>query len=195
MKTGIRSIIEKIHSDAENHSAERYNEIKETTDIEIENENANYIKELEDAKEALIIQNEHDYSYQIERLKSHKHREILIYRHELTDKIFDAALLKLRSADNEEFISMFKNAVKKLSGSFVLYPGEFSIDKLKKEAIEEVQKDNAGLSISLSSEFIPQKSGFVLKSDKIEYNCLFEDLIEEKKSVLATAVLKEVFEN
>lgn len=137
-----------------------------------------------------------EYARLFERISSRLNREILTYQHNLIDEIFDMAALKLMNASKEEFTDMFKSAVKELSrnsngGNFTLYLGEFSISKLDKTAIENVNIND--ITIILSDEFIPKKSGFVLSDDRVEYNCLFEDLIEDRKNEQSASILKEVF--
>jgi hypothetical protein len=51
------------------------------------------------------------------------------------------------------------------------------------------------LIITLSPETIPQKSGFILRDDRVEYNHLFEDLVEDIKSRQTAVILKEIFGN
>ena len=54
---------------------------------------------------------------------------------------------------------------------------------------------NVGLDVSLSSETISGKSGFVLSNDRVEYNHLFEDLVEDMKAGQAAPIMKEIFGN
>ena len=195
MKTGIQAIIQKINTDTEQHSNEFYEQIKNNTDAEIENENAVYLAEINKRREMLKNHNEHEYARLFERMSSRLHREILTYQHLLIDEIFDMAASKLRNASDEELSGMFKAAVKNLKGSFVLYLGELSKGRLDTAEIEKVliRDENNGIKIILSDEIIPKKSGFVLRDERVEYNCLFEDIIEDMKNGRAASILKEVF--
>ena len=193
MKTGVHAIIQKVNADAEQHGNERYTQIKTEIDKEINSENIFYREELDKRCEALKKQNEHEYERQLERISSRLHRELLSYQSDLLDEIFNTAVRKLREISEKEFFEMFKAAVCGLKGSFALYLGELSEGKLDDWMISEAVKGNSGLDIVLNTETIPNKSGFVLADDRIELSALFEDLIEDKKSGQAAAVLKEVF--
>jgi len=195
MKDGIHAIIQKINIDAQQHSSEHYEQGKNKTDWEIEGENTAYIDELARNREMLKKNNELEYGRLFERLSSRLHREILTYQHNLIDEIFDMAAAKLRDASEKECKAMFRAAVKGLKGSFVLYLGELSKNKLDRTEIDKTVKENDGIEIVMSDETIPRKSGFVLRDERVEYNCLFEDLIEDMKNEQAAAILKEVFEN
>ena len=194
MKESIRTIIQKIKSDAESYGDECYTQIKDDIDREISNENEAYREELDKRREMFIKHNEQEYAHQMERLENRMNREIIIYQHELIGEIFDATVKKLRNASAEEFFNMLKSAVGKLSGKYDLILGEFSKGKIDAEKIQEAIK-NSSIDVILRGEVVPHKSGFVLKNDRVEYNCLFEDLIEDKKSEQTAEILKEVFEN
>ena len=198
MKAGIQAIIEKITEEAQEHSAGRYEQIKNDIDGEINGENVVYHNEQVKRREILIKNNEYEYARRFEQLGSRFNREILKYQHELTDEIFDMAVSKLKEAPKAEFLNMLKSAIRELArerreSGFTLYFGEFSCDKLEKAEIEKAVKDTGGVKISISSEFISKKSGFVISDDEVEYNCLFEDLIEDKKNELTAEIFTEVF--
>ena len=90
---------------------------------------------------------------------------------------------------------MFQAAVKGLKGSYTLHPGELSEGKLDGRALGSAMGDNVGLDLALSSETIPGKSGFVLRDDRVEYNHLFEDLVEDMKGSQEASIMKEIFGN
>jgi len=188
MKAGIQAILHKINLDAEEHSNEHRDQMKEEIDEEINHDTAVYLGELTKRSEMLKKHNEIEYMRLHERLSSRLNREILTYQRNLIDEIFSMAATKLREASDKEFTEMFKSAVRGLKGSYTLYLGELSKGKLDENIIK-----NACADVTLSDEIIPKKSGFVLKDDRVEYNCLFEDLIEDKKNEQAPLILKEVF--
>ncbi|MCL2814764.1 MAG: hypothetical protein FWD23_09210 [Oscillospiraceae bacterium] len=193
IKEGVHAIIQKIGIDSQEHSGDYRKQRKNSTDEKISRENAVFLEDLAKRREMLKKNNEREYARMSERLVSRLRREILTYQHNLIDEIFDMAVSKLKNASKEEFTDMFKAAVKGLKGSFVLYMGELSTGKLDMAEIVKTAKENGGMEIAASSEVIPQKSGFVLRDERVEYNCLFEDLIEDKKNTQAASVLKEVF--
>jgi len=192
-ETGIHAIIQKINADAEQHSGDRFLQRKSGIDKEADSKKSAYAEELQKRREMLKNNNKHEYDLLLDRLNSRFSRELLAYRRGLVDDIFDMAAAKLRDASGEEFSEMFSKAVCGLTGEFVLHIGGLSKGKLDAGIIELAQKENAGLTLTLSPDAIPAKSGFVLKDDRVEYNCLFEDLIEDKKAEQANLILREVF--
>jgi len=196
-EAGIHAIIQKVHADAELHSGERHAQIKEKADREIDRERAISQGEQDRRREIMKNRNEYEYALLYDRMSSRYHRELRTYRRQLIDEIFEAAAAKLRAASREECAQMFEAAVKGLKGNYTLYIGELSKGKLgirdMEKAKEKEKAKGGGLDITLSQKTIPGKSGFLLRNDTVEYNCLFEDLIEDKKDEQAATLLHEVF--
>ena len=193
MKAGIQAIIQKINADAEEHGAAQYAQIKNNIDAEISSGNKIYSDDFAKRREMLKKHNELEYARLLERLSSRLYREVLSYQHNLINEIFDMAAEKLKNAPPEEFAEMFKSVIKNLKGSYVLYLGEYSVNKLGEAEIAKIIKRRRTIEIALSEEFIPHKSGFILSDDRVEYNCLFEDLIEDKKSRQTALIMQELF--
>ena len=195
MKAGIHNIIMKIHEDAERHSGERFVQIKSLIDGEIEGENALYSEESGKQREVLTKHNEHEYARRLEYQRSRLNRELLVYQHELVDEIFDTAVVKLREISDDEFSAMLITAARGLEGNYVLHLGELSARRRDSLAVEEAIKANKGLHITLSAKMIPGKSGFLFHDDRVEYDFLFEDLVEDLKNERIAAIMKDVFGN
>lgn len=195
MKSGTQAIIMKINEDAQQHGHERYMQIKEAIDQEIDNENLIYHEDADKQREVLRKHSEHEYARRLEYQRSRLNREMLVYQHELTNEIFDMAVAKLRDLSEKEFFEMLSSALKGLTGSFVLHLGELSRGKLDEYALEKVTEDNAGLEIVLCPATMPDKSGFVIRNERVEYDHLFENLVEDIKSRRTAEIMREVFGN
>jgi len=193
--TGIHAIIQKTHADAELRSAELCGRIREDAESEIGAEQAFQKEEIDKRRQALLKQNEHEYGRLRERMSSRFHRDLLSYRHELLNEIFDLAVEKLKNASEKEYADMFAATVKGLRGRFTLYLGEYSVGKLTARHAGKASAENSGLSIKFSHEVVLNKSGFSLRDEKVEYSCLFEDLVKDIKGEQAAALLREVFES
>jgi len=194
MKEGIQAIIQQINLDAVQHGDQKFAQLKNELDRELERERALFQKELDQHREVFIKHTEQELKNQLERLSRRLNRELLTYRHELLDEIFDMAVSKLKDISEQEFADIFISAVKGHEGSYTLYIGEYSRDKLDARTVSEAVKASQGLEITISGDEIPRKSGFLLRQSGVEYNYLFEDLIEDKRSEQSAAILKEVFE-
>ena len=195
MKAGVQAIIRKIGDDARQHSHERYEQIKSTVDEEIDGENAMYSEESHKQLEAFRMHNEYEYERRLEYQRSRLNREMLVYQHELIDELFEMTVARLREISGDEFVKILGDGVKGLEGSYILHLGEYSAGRIDELRLKEVTERNHGLEITLSAETIARKSGFILRDDRVEYNHLFEDLIEDMKNEKTATLMKEIFGN
>jgi len=195
MKHEIQAIIQKIHEDGEHHGKERYYQIKEEIDETLQNELQFHSDELVKRREMLLKNNDHEYSKMLERLASRMNREYLSYQHQLIDEIFDQAVEKLRNTSASAFNQLFLDSVRGLTGEYIIHLGTLSVSKFDLNSMQEAMNQNEGLSLTLSQKQVQNKSGFVLHDNRVEYNCLFEDVIESMKSEQSAGILKEVFDS
>ena len=195
MKAGIQAIIMKISEDAHRHGSERFSQVKNAIDSEIDGENAVYGEEADKQREVFRKHSEHEYARRIEYQRSRLNRELLLYQHKLTDEIFDMAVAKLRDFAGDELTALFKSEVKWMTGGYTLHLGALSEGKINDNVLREAMEETEGLHITLSPERIPNKSGFALRNDAVEFNHIFEDLIEDVKKKETAPMMKELFGN
>ena len=192
MNKGIQAIINLMGEDAARDGAALLARAKGEIDRQIEKENALYLEEMNKRCDALARHYESEIERNQERLENRVTRELLLYQHELVEEIFALAAAKLRGISPEAFVGMFRAAAKGLKGNLTLYLGERSAGMIQPRDVEEATR-GTGLRIALGAETVPGKSGFLLADDRVEYNCLFEDLIEDKKEGQTASIIKEVF--
>lgn len=194
MNEGIQAIVRQIDADAAAHSQERLSQIKARTDSEITRENERFAADLTRRREMLVTNNNHELRHRLERYSRRLNRWLFLYRRELLDEIFDMAAEKLSAISGQEYMDIFINAIGKLRGDFTLYIGEYSREKLSAETVWNAARQVEGFDIVMSPDYIPRKNGFILSNGAVEYNYLFEDMIEDRKNELSSLMQKEVFD-
>ena len=194
MNEGIQAIVRQIDSDATTHGQERLSHMNAQTDAEIERENARFVDDLKKRREMLLTNNNHELRHRLERYSRRLNHWLFLYRRELLDEIFDMAAKKLSAISGQEYMEIFIGAIGKLSGCFTLQIGEYSREKLSADMVWNAARQVEGFDIVMSPDYIPSKNGFILSNGAVEYNYLFEDMIEDKKNELSPLILKEVFE-
>jgi hypothetical protein len=190
---GVQAIIQKIHTDAEQHSNEQAELIRRECDEAIGEENALFSDEYKMRREGLLAQNEHEYTVLLARLHNRNNRELSTYRHSLVNEILEMTEAKLVAASNEELEGMFLLLAEDIMGDFTLNMGENSVGKISKETLTKAMEANLSLRVTLGRDVIPHKSGFLLCDQWVEYNCLFEDIVENLRNERASLLIKEVF--
>jgi len=195
MKAGIQAILHKINADADDLVRERHDRVKTDIEAEIGKENALYLEEFDKRREMLERRQSLERARILERLERRLRRDVLSYQYSLINEIFDVTVSKLRDVPAEDYVKMLKAQVKGLEGEFVLYLGEHSAGKLDKRTIDEAVAAEEGLVVVFSPETVANKSGFVFMDDRVEYNCIFEDLLDKMKGEQLAGVFKEVFQS
>ena len=186
-------IIHKIHEETRKDSAEFIKKRKASAEAVLVSQTEKYHHEYEKQRQLLQKQKDRELEEAVERRSSALNRELLNYLQQLYHEIFELAVEKLRAVSDEEFHSLLEHAIIDVRGDFVLYLGELTKDKLKTDDFARIVSAKEGLNMTLCPDTIPNKSGFLFADESIEYNCLFEDLMEEKKDEQAASILKEVF--
>jgi len=189
----VKELIRKIGEDAGRHAAERYEQIKFDIDDEIDGEDSVYAEETRKKRESLISHYSREYARLNERVQSRLHQEIIAYQNQLIEEIFMSALKKLNNISSDVFIDMVLAAFEGIEGTYDLFIGELSENKVDKKRLIEAVNGRSGIHIRVMEETIPHKSGFLFKDDRVEYDCLFEDLIDEKLNEQSAEILQEVF--
>jgi len=189
----VKELIRKIGEDAGRHAAERYEQIKIEIDDEINGEDSVYAEETRKKRESLVSHYNREYARINERVQNRLHQEIIAYQNALIEEIFISALNKLKNISGDAFIRMVLDALKNVEGTFDLYIGELSENKIDRPRLAEAVKGLRSVIIRVMDETVPRKSGFLFKDDRVEYDCLFEDLIDEKLNEQSAEILREVF--
>ncbi len=85
---------------------------------------------------------------------------------------------------------IIKYAHKKENGELIL--SKRDLENLPSDFLKEINKElkKESASITLSKETADYEGGFILKYDRIEENCTFSELIEEKKTLIYDTLQK-----
>lgn len=194
MNDNVLNIIQLIHSDFQLESNEIVEKAKEEAESLYNEEWNGYQQEYTKRKEKLQKHASSELEIIAERKAQRLHRELLTYKNELLNEIFNKAAEKLNNLGKEQFQDYFNSAIDtaKLSGTFKLFIGEHSKNKVDQNMLNNVE--NSELKLILQNTYIPNKGGFLINNEKVEYNFLFEDLLEDIKRTSGAKIAKEVFE-
>lgn len=108
-----------------------------------------------------------------------KQRIINNYLHELK-----AALETLDETKTVQFIQSILSQYSKTT----------ELEMVLGEKTKALLQEPVDFKVAVSQEVIPNKAGFVLRTGSIEYNYLFDNLVEEKKEFLQKQLIDVVFQ-
>ncbi|MBV7389541.1 hypothetical protein [Enterococcus alishanensis] len=107
-------------------------------------------------------------------------------KQQLLDEMFIAAQEAMNDWSIEEHQNFANGALKKLavSGSLKFISGGITKDVYTEEWLA-IQNAQLKYQLTLSDEVIPNQAGFILDQAGIQYNFLYQTLIEEQKETLS----------
>lgn len=76
---------------------------------------------------------------------------------------------------------------------FNLNSGTDQYELILGEKTSQLLGSQITLPINVAEETIPQQAGFVIRQGSVEYNYLFDKLVEEKTNALQSLIVREVF--
>lgn len=177
-KAALRQKVEQTQVEAED-------EIQASQAAEVANR-----QQLKDDVKAKI---EREYSIKRNTLEIQKRNQILSAKQNLLSKVFVDAKEKLDTLDSKTFqtfvvsvLQQFKN-----ENEVTLTFGEKSDNLVDSNWIKENGPDN--LIVHVSDESIPNKSGLIVEKDGIDYNFIFDTLVNEVKSDILSDISNELF--
>ncbi|WP_313470190.1 ATPase [Carnobacterium sp.] len=150
------------------------------------------LEEVEE-KKAIDRRLASDFEKNKDSLENYKRNQLLGEKQVALKEVFKEALFAMEQWSETEFQSFLLAVLRQFKEikNLELVLGEKSVEKVSESWIEKVAQE--GISVTLTTETIHKKAGFILKNKGIEYNYLFEDLIAELKNQLIPSVSKKLF--
>lgn len=136
---------------------------------------------------------EEQYVIKTNTLEIKKRNNILSAKQNLLNKVFVDAKDKLDTLDKETFQTFLLNVLQNFKNEkeVTLVFGEKSRDLVDAGWIKENAPKN--LSVRISDETISKKSGLIVGKDGIDYNFIFDILVDELKSDILSEISNELF--
>ena len=134
-----------------------------------------------------------EYGIRTNTLAIKKRDNILSAKQNLISKIFVDAKDTLNNLDEETFKTFVSNVLNRFESEkeVTLIFGERSKDLVSAAWIKENKPRN--LNVHISDESVPNKSGLIVEKDGIDYNFIFDTLVEEIKSDVLSEISNELF--
>lgn len=192
----IRKLTTKIVEDAQKKQAHLIEEAekeiakkerikKQQLEKEVEAHLARYKKELQK-----------ELSLKVSDLHVKSRNRILAAKQQVLDELFADAKEQLQNITAEDFAAFVerKLALVQLTGTVELVFGSKSAPLVSDTMIQRWQAQfEPDLKIQVAKETIPNRSGVVFKQGEVEFNFIFEALLESKEEELSYQLIAFIF--
>ena len=192
----IRKLTTKIVEDAQKKQAHLIEEAekeiakkerikKQQLEKEVEAHLARYKKELQK-----------ELSLKVSDLHVKSRNRMLAAKQQVLDELFADAKEQLQNITAEDFDAFVerKLALVQLTGTVELVFGSKSAPLVSETMIQRWQAQfEPDLTIQIAKETIPNRSGVVFKQGEVEFNFIFEALLESKEEELSYQLIAFIF--
>ncbi|EPH94701.1 hypothetical protein D920_02888 [Enterococcus faecalis 13-SD-W-01] len=123
--------------------------------------------------------------------------KVLAAKQAVLDELFSEARQQLQELPAEKFEAfVLKNLQKvQLTGPVEMVLGENSLAYATEEAIQKWRKSiQPQADLTVAKQTIPRRSGFLLRQGDIEFNFIFESLLNASEEELSNQLLQLIFE-
>ena len=182
-----------ILADLEKESKQRIEVATKEQEERINQMNAQYSQQEMAKKTALKQEAKSQYEKEQQTILNASKKEVLRVKRELLESVFEDVLQVMSTWSGETLRLFIESAIRNLpkQQQTTLTFGEDTVSRLSDE-------DKAALTSQFAFVYIdeatlPKKAGFVLKQEGIEYNYLFEALIEDLKEEYSPILARKAF--
>lgn len=172
---------------------QRVEQAKAEAEKDIEASQAAEVAARQQQKDAVKEKVEKEYNIKTNTLKIKKRDKILSAKQNILNKIFVDANHSLNNLDEKTFQTFVLNVLRRFENEkeVTLIFGEQSKDLVSVAWVKANAPQN--LVVHVSDDSIPNKSGLIVEKDGIDYNFIFDTLVDEIKSDVLSEVSNELF--
>lgn len=124
------------------------------------------------------------------KVQNETQSRVLEKKQEAVDRVYEAALDKLASLDDSQYVDLMEGLMRGLPEE----DGELVSAKGKEELLKKAL-DKSGKGYRLSQEKTDSRGGFIFRSERMEIDQSFEALIEASKKETLLSVTDKLFGN
>lgn len=181
-----------ILADLEKESKQRIEVATKEQEERINQMNAQYSQQEMAKKTALKQEAKSQYEKEQQTILNASKKEVLRVKRELLESVFEDVLQVMSTWSGETLRLFIESAIRKLpKQQTTLTFGEDTVSRLSDEDKHALTSQFAFVHIDEAT--LPKKAGFVLKQEGIEYNYLFEALIEDLKEEYSPILARKAF--
>lgn len=178
--------------------AEGQNKIEEYEKVandKIEEQRQKLVESQKNREATIARQLKNDFDREAQTLANKQRNAVLSKKQELLNSVFNEAIKKMNTWDEEHFADFLDGVLGKLDEEkkWVIVPGEKSVALFDTRKVSKILK--AYKFVERSTEVVNNKGGFIVQQGGIDYNFCFDELIAELKKEfspqLATLAFKK----
>ena len=159
----------------------------------IQTSNESLAAEKQRRQERIQAEQKAQYEKDKNALANQKRNQLLAEKQQAITAVFDSTKERMEQLNQEEFQQFLATVLKQYQGKEVeLVVGGKSRSFVSSQWIEK--QNQAGNNVHLSEEQVSKKAGFVIRHKGIDYNYIFDALVEDTKEDVLPTVSQKLFQ-
>ncbi|GEK88038.1 V/A-type H+-transporting ATPase subunit E [Alkalibacterium putridalgicola] len=189
----LKLLTERVVEKEKTAIRQRVEEARENAEDEIQAARAKEEQDKIVRKQTIDEQTQQKYKIRLNTLEVQKRNNILAAKQRVLSKVLEDANQELNQIQAPAFKKFLADILTqfKTEGSVELILGEKTSGLVSQEWIDETT--GTQLQATLSNETVDDKAGVLVQKEGVEYNFMFDALIEDSRSELIRIIAKELF--
>lgn len=159
----------------------------------IQASNENLAVEKQRRQERIQAEQKAQYEKDKNALSNQKRNQLLAEKQQAITAVFDSAKERMEQLNQEEFQQFLAAVLEQYENKEVeLVVGEKSRSFVSSQWIEK--QNQAGKAVRLSDEQVSKKAGFVIRHKGIDYNYIFDALVDDTREDVLPTVSQKLFQ-
>ncbi|MFL2104223.1 V-type ATP synthase subunit E [Desemzia sp. FAM 23991] len=159
----------------------------------IQASNENLATEKQRRQERIQAEQMAQYEKDKNALSNQKRNQLLAEKQQAITAVFDSAKERMEQLNQEEFQQFLAAVLEQYENKEVeLVVGEKSCSFVSSQWIEK--QNQAGKAVRLSDEQVSKKAGFVIRHKGIDYNYIFDALVDDTREDVLPTVSQKLFQ-
>ncbi|HAJ70109.1 MAG: hypothetical protein L0J48_00720 [Alkalibacterium sp.] len=189
----LKLLTERVVEKEKTEIRQRVDEARENAEDEIQAARAKEEQSKIERKQTIDEQTKQKYQIRLNTLEVEKRDNILAAKQRILSKVLEDANHELDQIQAFEFKTFLANILTQFKdeGSVELLLGEKTSGLVSQEWVDETT--GSQLKATLLNETVANKAGVLVQKEGIEYNFMFDALIENSRAELVRIIAKELF--
>lgn len=168
-------------------------EKKKNSEDEIQAASARAEQEKQEQKAVIDEELQQEYTIRKNTLDVQKRNDVLAHKQQILSKILADTKEQLKQVDQETFRTFLSDVLKQFEGQgeVGLVLGEQTQGLVDQDWLS--QQNFSDLRITLNDETEQNEAGVIVQKDGIDYNFLFDELVDDMRTNLLPEISKELF--
>nr|WP_276933448.1 hypothetical protein [Globicatella sulfidifaciens] len=182
------SILQKAHQEGQ----AQFDKAKEELEQEFQTKLKAQLHEKESMRNVQLNREKQRLSRLEHQVLNQERQASLNSRQALMDQLFAGAVQKMEAWDNQTFLEFTTSILNKFKDKELqVVFGEKTRNQLSSPELQSLLKQFPKLTIA--EESISDQSGFVVKDQRVDYNFMFDQLVDSVRNDLSADLAQQVF--